>query len=252
LKDDLKNNLKDDLKENPKENSKENLKKDAKSERPLDHTAARLVAELAAALLPRLQDSVSEELSELLESLPGRANESMEKTLLSLNRVKDTADRMGDLLDGVKASLEQMTEGAFRGLDRLPGQLESLSAQIQNTDDRAGEMRETLQSFVQTISAWEGVLKADGRAHTRELSELSAEILEILKDTQTALLRTLKETSDREAARHDAQTEQLLLKNSDYIIQKLTYFEKKLIFATGFFAVITCVVLSVLATILLR
>jgi hypothetical protein len=227
------------------------LKDNPRDERPLDHTTARIVAELAGALLPRLRETVAGELTRMTEFMPGLANEGAEEALAAMNRLKNTINAMTDLLDTAKCSLERVTEGAFEKLERMPEQLETFAAQLKDDGERATETTQLLRTLERAIPAWEGVLKADGRAQTRELSEFSSEISEMLRDLQAGLLSAVGETVKRENEKRGVQVEGLLLENGRLLERRVARLEKITV-ATGLIAIIACTAAVVVGTILFR
>jgi chromosome segregation ATPase len=222
-----------------------------RDERPLDHTTARIVAELAAVLLPRLRETVAAELAEMAESMPRLTNEGAEEALAALNRLKSAADATTDLLDAARRSLESVTAGVSEKLERLPEQLETFAAQLRDGDEKATEAAQLLRTLERAIPAWEGVLKADGRAQTRELSEFSSEISEMLRDTQTSLLSAVGDAVKKEGEGRDARVEEFLLESGAPVERKMARLEKITV-AAAFIVVIACAVTVVVGTILFR
>ncbi|MDR1740255.1 MAG: hypothetical protein LBR38_00180 [Synergistaceae bacterium] len=77
----------------------------------------------------------------------------------------------------------------------------------------------------QSITEWEGVLKADGRAHTRELSEFSAEMSEVIKDMKGSVTALVREAVEHETSR-DAEWRLMLKKTEQNLERKLARLER--------------------------
>ena len=129
----------------------------------LDHTTARIVEELAAALLPHLKEVLSTELAEVLSS------------------AERSASRLSDDLRPLSGACE-MIQTATERLEQISNK--SGGAQV---DD------ELLRSISASLLDWEGILKANGRANTRELNEFSAEVSEQVGWMKSSLPEVLEE-----------------------------------------------------------
>ncbi|MDR1873939.1 MAG: hypothetical protein LBQ90_02845 [Synergistaceae bacterium] len=215
------------------------MKDSARDERPLDHTTARIVAELAAALLPRLREAVTAELLRAAESAPQRTDEGVEEMLLALKSLKNTAEETAALLGATQRSLEQTTSGVLSRLERLPDLLEAFVAQVRDGNEQATENRRLLETLQRAMPAWEGVLRADGRAHTRELSELSSEVSEVLRDARADLSSAVKETMEKESEKRGERLEELLREHRETLTRRVARFEK-IVAAVGLISAIVC------------
>jgi ElaB/YqjD/DUF883 family membrane-anchored ribosome-binding protein len=207
------------------------MKGSIQDERPLDHATARIVSELAAALLPRLRETVATEI--LRATDPLRINERVEETLAALERIKNAADEAAILQDATKRSSEQTISGALNQVEHLSVLLETFAEYLRNEDERATETTQLMEVLQKAIPAWEGILKADGRAHTRELSELSSEISEVLKDTRTSLLSVVNEAVEKESEKRDARLKELLREHGGIVERRMARFEKIVVFAVA-------------------
>ncbi|MCL2011159.1 MAG: hypothetical protein FWG71_11540 [Synergistaceae bacterium] len=153
----------------------------------LDHATARIITELADALLPGLKEAVAAELARTIESLPA-VDRELEETLSSLRRLRALSEEMTAALNSAQDSalrvsdgllpLSRMCETMNAAIDRLE-RLEQLAPKPEEPDENhAAASGEILRSLEANLSDWGGILKANGRAQTRELSEFSAEVSE--------------------------------------------------------------------------
>jgi hypothetical protein len=194
------------------------------SERPLDHATARIVAELAATLLPHLQETLAVELKNAAEALSAQNNRGVQETLTALGRLKVASDEVVTALDAAGTSMREMSSGVLPSLLRICEQLESSAAQP--------AAAETLDILKNAISNWEGVLKADGHAQTRELSEFSSELSELMKDMGVSLPQTVKDTTEKAMAFRDDQCLKTLLE-SRYVMEKRLARLEKIVVVSG-------------------
>jgi chromosome segregation ATPase len=146
-----------------------------------DHATARIVEELAAALLPHLKETVSAELTRTTKSLPINVDREVEEALASLKRLQVLFKDMEKTLKSVQSSVSLLSNELLplsqtcETLNAASERLEQLAA---NPDVNVAETNELLRAIAASLSEWEGILKANGRAHTRELTEFSAEVSE--------------------------------------------------------------------------
>jgi len=181
-------------------------------DRPLDHVTARVVTELASALLPRLRETLTDELAKATEALSSRTSRSAEDAMASLWRLKEAAAAIGNDLEALQNSMRKTSDEVLSSLLRLCEQLESSVSRIaerdlmvQESEAIALEMTKALRSVEASIADWEGILKADGRAQTREFSEFSIEVSELAKDIRVALPVIIREAVEETAASHDGE-----------------------------------------------
>jgi len=149
------------------------------SKQQLDHTTARIVEELAAALLPHLRETVSAELSRTIESLPMNIDREVEQALASLRRFQALFEDMAEVLNSAQSSASQLS-GDLSPLASACEMMKTATERLEQMG-KPGETQvngEFLNSVETSLRDWEGILKADGRAHTRELEEFSAEVSE--------------------------------------------------------------------------
>jgi len=184
----------------------------------LDHTTARIVAELADALLPRLRETVSAELSRTIESLPVNINREVEEALSFLRRFQVLFEDMAMVLNSAQSSASRLSD------DLLP--LSSACEMMKAATERLEQMSKPggvqaaaqmndgfLSSVEASLRDLEGILKADGRAHTKELNEFSAEVSEqvgwmksnLPTVLEEALEKTLKEALQKEFLPHTSE-----------------------------------------------
>lgn len=195
-----------------------------RNERPLDHATARIVMELAATLLPPLKEAVIGELARTVQALPDAVRQESGETLLVLNHLKETGNEAAASLAAV---MERISER------------EHLREAPERPNPDPTELLRVLEA---AIPAWEGILKADGRAHTRELSELSSEMSELLQDTRSNLLTGIREMLDKETIKRDAYLKEVLQESEKMMNRKLAEM-RKLVFAWGFSSFLLAAVL---------
>jgi hypothetical protein len=186
----------------------------------LDHATARIVAELAAALLPPLtagvKAAVAEEIAKRTEN-----EESARQTASS------SIERFGERMEEAAARLTRVAEELAR---QSSGQFAALSSALASVkpalDDEALEDVAGLLRFLkEAIPGWEGVLKADGRMQTRELSEFSAEMSELAKDIKLSLAASARESAEKGAAR-DEERRRFAEESARAMERRLTRLEK--------------------------
>ena len=200
-------------------------------DRPLDHATARIVTELAAALLPPLKESLTAEMVEAL-AFPSRQ---------VVQELEDTLASSGKCLEDVRQKerlIRDIPDHALR-LEDLCRRLEISATRLTNACPEAqqeanfGAEDETWKKFQRSleiaISDWGGILKADGRAQTRELSEFSAEISELMGEMKSSLPQTLKEAVIKEIELRDEKWMNDLREAKRLTDQRLSKIEKLLV-----------------------
>jgi ABC-type transporter Mla subunit MlaD len=210
------------------------------SERPLDHATTRIVAELAAALLPRLQDTLAGELRNAVESLSIRTHHGVEETLTALERLKTASDEIVVSLNAAEESMREMS-AMLSSLAKIREQLGTFAAQ----PVAAGEGLDALKN---AISAWEGVLKADGHAQTRELSEFSSELSELIRDMGVSLPQTVKNTAEKVITSRNDEWAKTVEEYKDVTEKRLARLEKIVVVSGA----ISTILLAMAALILYR
>ncbi|MDR2529136.1 MAG: hypothetical protein LBD04_09000 [Synergistaceae bacterium] len=164
-------------------------------EQSLDHATARVVKELADALLPSLREAVREDLTAALSIRTGHVGE-LADVLGRLREAGNGADAA--LRDAVK-SLNGAAEEARAALTSACQRLEAFVPGVPKEDQPqvSEEVRGLLHAVEEAVSNWEGVLRADGRAHTRELNAFSTEIADLVKVLVPDLGRMLGEAVEK-------------------------------------------------------
>jgi hypothetical protein len=221
------------------------------AERPLDHATARIVAELAAALLPHLRETLAAELKTAVETLSTRANQGVEETLSALDRLKATSADVVDSLDAAGASMREISFGVLPSLSRICERLDAFDvrpAAEAGAPDAAKRLDALLDALKNAILKWEGVLKADGHAQTRELSEFSSELSELMRDMGVSLPQTIKDTAERAITSRDDEWMKAALENRQVMEKRLARLEKMVV-ASG---AISMILLAVAAWVLYR
>lgn len=236
------------------------------SERPLDHATARIVAELAAALLPPLTSDVREavvtEIVKELAALSERREQSAEDLLAPFLRLREEIGRTGSettaSFAAAEASVKRCVSELSASMDRFNERMESITARLTQAADELGRQSsgqftalssaldsvkpglddETLEDMTgllrflkEAIPGWEGILKADGRMQTRELSEFSAEMSELTKDMKLSLTAAVRERAEKDAAQGEKRR-QLLEENGRAMELRLARLEK-IVMLTG-------------------
>ncbi|MDR1376772.1 MAG: hypothetical protein LBJ22_04605, partial [Synergistaceae bacterium] len=102
---------------------------------------------------------------------------------------------------------------------------------------------ETLNVLKNAISNWEGVLKADGHAQTRELSEFSSEISELLRDMGASLPQTLKDAAEKAMASRGDQWAAVLLESRRVMEKRMARLEKIMVVSGAVSAILLAAVL---------
>jgi ABC-type transporter Mla subunit MlaD len=245
----------------------------------LDHATARIVAELAAALLPSLTSDVKEAVAAEVArgarqaaALPERRGEDAGEELVSLHRASlqrfsETAasfaaaeasversvselsslmERFCERMEGVAARLAQAADDLAR---QSSGQFTALSSTLASVksgldDETLEDVAGTLRFLKEAIPGWEGVLKADGRMQTRELSEFSAEMSELSKDMKLSLAAIVRESAEKGAAR-DEERRKAAEENGQAMERRLARLEKIAVLtgaASAFFWLMTLLV----------
>ncbi len=222
------------------------MKNESSAERPLDPTTARIVAELAEAFLPRLKAAVVEELSTAVRVLPQKTGSEIEETVMVLERLRDAGERVLCSLTAVEKVTGETAAVIQTEVGRLLRALEPAIAQIGGGVETAVETIKLLRLLEAAIPAWEGVLKADGRAHTRELSDLSSEITELLRDTRASLLTEVRTTVEKELEKHDERVEQLLREAGKRTDRKLAVLQKAIGVSVVLFLAVSALILTLL------
>jgi hypothetical protein len=210
------------------------------SERPLDHATARIVAELAAALLPHLQETLAGEMKNAVESLSVRTHHGVEETLIALERLKTASDAIVASLNAAEKSMQGMS-GILSSLAKIHEQLGAFTVQ-------PAAAAEGLEALKNAISAWEGVLKADGHAQTRELSEFSSELSELIRDMGVSLPQTVKATAEKVITSRNDEWVKTALENKTVMEKRLARLEKIAVVSGA----ISAILLAMAALILYR
>lgn len=213
---------------------------------PLDHATARIVTELASALLPRLQETVAEEIAKLAprahygtraagsEVFFPVVQTPTEETEAHENNEKISEETLRLVLK--QENLTSTLELLVQNLERFSRQMEETKEETrEETGEReketetVGGTTEVLRLIEEALSRWEGTLKADGRAQTRELSEFSMEVAELLKDTRTHLLQTVRQAVEERLATRDSRLRQELMENEKNTERRLARLEKMVV-----------------------
>ena len=237
------------------------------SERPLDHTTARVVTELAATLLPHIRETLAAEFSRaisLLSQSPPGLERNAEAVPGSLERMLDYfKEEVEGLEDRITNSLAKHLssappqQGMEEQYNRMEASLERLiqiaersheSIVVERSEEDKlviAEIKKFTNIFDEMKSDWEGILKANGRAHTRELSEFSAEVTELLKEMRSSLPQMIADAVEKEVASRDAEWLQALRENGKATEGRLARFEKSIVIsgavAAAFLAIVALV-----------
>ena len=174
---------------------------------PLDHASARIVAELAAQLLPPLRETLSEvrvrenaeqdeawrKLREALDGLAERRAqpEGSERWDALSRSLEETSCRLSSLEEGV---------GRFEALLRDSPSLPQFpcepapqtNAPKEESPSESARLDSLSELMENRLPAWEGLLRAHGRAQSQELNALSLELAELQNEARNTLAQTLE------------------------------------------------------------
>ena len=170
-------------------------------ERPMDHATARIVTELAAALLPHLKETVSAELTRTIESLSINVDREVGEALSSLKRLNVLFEGMTDALNSSQSSALRLSSELLslsrtcEILNTATERIEQLASAKPPVD--SAQINEILHSVEVAISDWSGILKSNGHAQTKELSEFSAEVYELIGGMKSILSTMLGEILEK-------------------------------------------------------
>ena len=225
------------------------IKNDGSNERPLDQTTARIVTELAAALLPQLKETLDAKLAQAAEVFSPLASRDLMETLTVLKQLQENSDAISATLLSAERAMQKTSLASSPQLESLYQTINTAAAQINANTESIGETARLLGLLETAVPDWEGVLKANARAQTRELSELAAEMSELLKDTKLSLLRTVKETTqetmEKEISLREGRIRQEIRENEKIAAERLARLEK-LVILWGTFTTILLAILCIL------
>jgi len=208
------------------------------TERPLDHATARLITELAAALLPYLKETISAELSRAIESLQINADREAKEEFPSLKRIQVLFEDMTNALNSAQSSALSVSNELLY-LSRACENLSAATARIEQLASGApadsARINEILHSMEVSINDWGGILKSSGRAQTKELSEFSAEVYELIGGMKSILPTTLGEILKNALSSYTEEWFRTTGENARALETRLTKLEKitKIILAEG-------------------
>jgi hypothetical protein len=213
------------------------------AERPLDHATARIVAELAAALLPHLQETLAVELKSAVEALSIRTRHGVQEALSALELLKVASDEVTASLNAAETSIGEMSSGILPSLSRICERLGTFAVQPAAGNER---LDATLGALKNAIANWEGVLKADGHAQTRELSEFSSELSELVRDMGVSLPQAVKDTTEKAMTSWDGEWVKTVLENRVVMEKRLARLEKIVVVFGAISAILLAVVVLIL------
>jgi ABC-type transporter Mla subunit MlaD len=193
-------------------------------DRPLDHTTARVVVELAGTLLPRLEEIIVAELGKAVEALPDRTNRGVEETMAALARLTKASDEIAASLDTAEESVRNVSNGVLPAFSNICEQLDSFAARSASSVEAAGA--KGLQALREAMANWEGVLKADGRAQTRELSEFSSELSDLTRGLESILPQAVRDAVEKAMTIRQGEWEKAMLEQKQTLENKLARIEK--------------------------
>lgn len=225
------------------------------SSKQLDHATARIITELAAALLPQLKDAISAEVTRAIQSLPISVDREVEEVLSSLKRLQAFSEDMTTAFSSAQSSASQVSSELLPLL-RMCETLNAATVRLEQfaSNDGAEEnaiqmTNELLRSLEANLSDWEGILKANGRAQTRELSEFSTEVSEQVSWVTSGMSQMVGEILDKTLSSRIEEWSQAANENTRVLEARLARLEKigRMILAGGFALVAS---LAVIATVL--
>jgi hypothetical protein len=216
------------------------------TDRPLDHATARVVSELAGSLLPHLEKIVVAELRKAVEALPAlpdRTSRGAEETMAALALLTKTSNEIAAFLNAAEKSVHtaeksvrDVSNGVLPAFSHICEKLDSLaahSASMTESTEAKG-----LQALGEAMANWEGILKADGRAQTRELSELASEISELARGMESILPQAVKDAVEKAMTLRLGEWEKVMLEQRQILEKRLAKIEKML--AIGWSIVAGC------------
>jgi len=208
----------------------------------LDHATARIVTELATALLPHLKETVSIELARAIKSMPVNIDREVEEALSSLRRLQTLFENIEGELNSAQNSASRLSNELLP-LSRMCETLIAAAARLEQiaakTDINDGVQinDEFLRSLEASLHDWGGILKANGRAQTKELSEFSTEVSEQVGWMKSNLPATLREALEKSLASRAEESRAIgeVGKNVRALEDRLTKLEKigKIILVEG-------------------
>ncbi len=225
------------------------IKSNVPNDRPLDQATARIVTDLSAALLPQMKETLDAKLTQATEAFSPLASRDLMETLTALKQLQENSDTISASLLSAEQSIQKTSLASLPKLESLYETINTAAAQMSANTESLKETAKLLRLLETAVPDWEGVLKANARAQTRELSELAAEMSELLKDTKLSLLRTVKETTqetvEKEISLREDRLRQELRKNEKSAAERLARLEK-LVILWGTFSTILLAVLCIL------
>jgi hypothetical protein len=184
----------------------------------------------AAAILAEVRTAAAE-----LGKRPSAGTENSASALTE--RLAEIVASAGERLSAAAARLESAADGVFS--ERISNELAEIVRRVPPPDSAKPELdgvgadiSKLLRHLEEAIPEWEGILKADGRAQTKELSELSAEITEVAQDTKMALLASVREVAEKRAARN-AEWKEALMETERAIEHRMAKLEKTAVLAAA-------------------
>ena len=217
----------------------------AAAEHTPDHATTRIITELAAELLPHLKETVTSELARTLESLPVNIDREVEQALSSLKRLQAVFEDMTVALNSAQRAAQRVSNDLLplsRMCETLRAAIERLEELTAKPDVKETPLDELVRSFEAIISDWGGILKASGRAHTKELNEFSAEVTELVGDMKSSLPAMLGEILGKALLSHTEELTKASGESVRTLETRLTRLEK--IILTGgavFFACLAAI-----------
>ena len=198
-------------------------------ERQLDHATARIITELAAVLLPHLKETVSAELTKTIESLPINVDREVEEALSSLKRLQVLFEDMTNALNSAQSSALRLSNELLP-LSRTCEILNTATARLEQLASESSidsvQVNEILRSIEMSISDWGGILKSSGRAQTKELSEFSAEVYDMVGGMKSILPTMLGEILEKTLSSRTEDWLRTTGENSRVLEARLSKLEK--------------------------
>jgi hypothetical protein len=209
-------------------------------------------AEASLAPLRRFQEEISAAGAGMAGSFAA-AEASMERSVSEMNQsvsgLSSSTERFCERMEEIAARLAQTADDLAR---QSSGQFTAFSSALASVktgldDETLEDVTRLLRFLKEAIPGWEGVLKADGRMQTRELSEFSAEMSDLVKDMKLGLTALARENAEKSAAR-DEEGRRFLEESGQAADRRLAKLEKIVILTaavSAFFWVTLLVVLFV-------
>jgi hypothetical protein len=212
-----------------------------------DHATTRIVTELAAALLPHLKETVSSELTRTIESLPINVDRELKEALSSLKHIRAVCEDMKAALGSAQSAASLLSQEllplprACETMNEATVRLEQLMTKLDALE--AAQTNETLRSLEAAVHDWRGILKANGRAQTKELIDFSAEVAEQVGWLKSSVPVMVEEILEKKLQPSGGEQPRTSAESVSALETRLIKLEKMIIVG-GIFMIAFCTVIA--------